>query len=383
MNFYTLKLFCLCALLLCASCKDNPAETPVAAGDFAIEIGVNNTTPAQLEQVNFYIKSTATGTIKSVEWNFGDGATAAGMVAGHNYPADGTYSISAKAVNNAGDVAEASAAVTVAGRSLSKALKNFDRSRVWLIAHRCNTGDLSLPENSLSALRRCIELRGTIGLDIVEIDPRMTKDGVPVIMHDASVNRTTNGTGNVKDLTYSQIQSLRLKAKNGTQTDEQVPTVREFLLAAKGKIWIDMDMADKVAAVDIYKVIKECDMLDQVYFCTGGAGEAINSLLSYSPPGIVQSGISGSNAASLQKQGILIAAVSPGSVLGTDRVQSAINAGLAVQSQTLVQDGITYDLEILNNNFTGVELLINKGVNLLQSDYTPLVHTYLKSKGKR
>src|SRR4051794_12012503 len=74
---------------------------------------------------------------------------------------------------------------------------------VLVVAHRaCHAPAPSrglttrLPENSLQALERCIAL----GVDLVEIDVRRTRDGQLVIMHDAKVDRTTDGKGAVADL---------------------------------------------------------------------------------------------------------------------------------------------------------------------------------------
>lgn len=64
-------------------------------------------------------------------------------------------------------------------------------------------------------------IRGAV--DIVEVDPRMTKDGVIVLMHDETIDRTTTGKGKVKDLTYEQLQSYRLKLADGTVTNHTVP----------------------------------------------------------------------------------------------------------------------------------------------------------------
>ena len=72
-----------------------------------------------------------------------------------------------------------------------------------VIAHR---GDWRFgPENSLEGFENCIRS----GFDAIEVDVRMTKDGVLVVMHDESVNRTTNGKGKVSDLTYAEIKKMR------------------------------------------------------------------------------------------------------------------------------------------------------------------------------
>lgn len=74
--------------------------------------------------------------------------------------------------------------------------------RPLVIAHRGASG--SHPENTLPAFLRAIEL----GSDLVELDLRMTKDGHVVVIHDVSVDRTTNGRGLVAELTLAQIKAL-------------------------------------------------------------------------------------------------------------------------------------------------------------------------------
>ncbi len=89
------------------------------------------------------------------------------------------------------------------------------------IAHR---GGLAYkPENTLSAFQNAIDQ----GVDWLEFDVQMTKDGALVVIHDETVDRTTNGTGAVRDLTLEQIRSL--DAGGG----QKVPTFDEVLQLAK------------------------------------------------------------------------------------------------------------------------------------------------------
>ena len=71
----------------------------------------------------------------------------------------------------------------------------------------------------------------------------MTKDGHIVIMHDYSVDRTTNGSGYIGDLTLDEIRALRLRDNLGAMTQYQVPTLEEFIAVAKGKAWLYLDKA--------------------------------------------------------------------------------------------------------------------------------------------
>ena len=94
------------------------------------------------------------------------------------------------------------------------------------------------PENTIAAFHKAIEL----GADLLEMDVRETKDGHLVIMHDSSVDRTTNGTGNVSDLTLAQIKQLDAGSWFGPEfTGERVPTLEEALAAIRGRALPDID----------------------------------------------------------------------------------------------------------------------------------------------
>lgn len=80
-----------------------------------------------------------------------------------------------------------------------------NKNKVLVAAHRGNWKEY--PENSIPAIQSCI---GT-GVDIVEIDVQRTKDGNYVLMHDASIDRTTNGKGKVNDYTLKELQRFKLK----------------------------------------------------------------------------------------------------------------------------------------------------------------------------
>ena len=91
------------------------------------------------------------------------------------------------------------------------------------------TGHRGMPstedENTLEGARAAV----AAGADAVENDIYKTTDGHLVIMHDATVNRTTNGIGNIEGMTLAQVQALRTKGKGYA-----VPTLREFFQAFKG-----------------------------------------------------------------------------------------------------------------------------------------------------
>jgi len=115
-----------------------------------------------------------------------------------------------------------------------------DEAGVWVAAHRGQWRDY--PENSLPAILQAAKE----GAEVIEIDIKRTKDGHLVLVHDATVDRTTNGTGRVEDLTLAQVQDLRLRQSQGNGpapvSNLQVPTFSETLEAVKGQnILLNLD----------------------------------------------------------------------------------------------------------------------------------------------
>lgn len=119
--------------------------------------------------------------------------------------------------------------------------------KVYVASHRCDWRNH--PENSIIALKSSIEM----GVDIAEIDLKMTKDSVLILMHDRTIDRTTNGKGQPNEYTLKEIQKFKLRNGLGRASDHTIPTFREFLEVAKGKIYINIDKGYDY----LPKVIKE------------------------------------------------------------------------------------------------------------------------------
>lgn len=97
------------------------------------------------------------------------------------------------------------------------------------------------PENTLVALKEGLHLR----VHQIEFDTRVTKDGHVVLMHDPTVNRTTDGEGNVCDLTLSEIRSLDAGGwKDVRYSGERVPTLREALSLMPSNIWVNIHVKE-------------------------------------------------------------------------------------------------------------------------------------------
>jgi glycerophosphoryl diester phosphodiesterase len=104
-----------------------------------------------------------------------------------------------------------------------------------IIAHR--GASAYAPENTLSAFEKAIQM----GALVIETDVHQTKDSVVVIMHDLSVDRTTNGKGQIKDLSVKEFKTLRIKKKDTCRTkrgqgeDEHPPTLEEAIKQVNGR----------------------------------------------------------------------------------------------------------------------------------------------------
>lgn len=137
---------------------------------------------------------------------------------------------------------------------------------VTVVAHR---GDWrNSPENSLRAFQRCIDM----GADMIEIDVRKTKDNQLVVIHDNTVDRTTNGKGKVADMTLAEIKKLRLRAGQGVVTRQEIPTLEEVLNLCKGKVLINIDKGYDYFE-DVHALLVKTGTLDQVVI-KGGASYA-------------------------------------------------------------------------------------------------------------
>lgn len=144
-----------------------------------------------------------------------------------------------------------------------KLLKDPTSEQTLIACHRAAHN--KYPENSLKAAEEAIAM----GAHIIEVDVRLTKDNVPVMFHDLSLGRTTNGTDSIHTSTLEEVKKLKLRlSDNGELTDQSIPTLEEFLEQVKGKILVDLDLkTDNMDAV--VEVVKKTNTLDQIIFYDG------------------------------------------------------------------------------------------------------------------
>lgn len=140
--------------------------------------------------------------------------------------------------------------------------------KVLVTAHR---GDWrNEPENSLRAFLSAADM----GVDIVELDLGQSKDGEIVIMHDGTIDRTTNGKGKPSDYTLAELKKFRLKDGLGVPTNNTIPTLREVMVALKGRaVRVNLDKSYAYYR-EAFAILRETGTLQQAIFkSTVGYGE--------------------------------------------------------------------------------------------------------------
>lgn len=135
-------------------------------------------------------------------------------------------------------------------------LYNPSPNHVLVASHRGDANEA--PENTIAAVQAAIEG----GASIVEIDLRITSDNELVVIHDSDLDRTTNGTGKVSDRSLEYIKKLKTADKNGKLTEHGVPTLKELMQYAKGKVIIFIDKGEDYWA-QIYDILIETETVDQ------------------------------------------------------------------------------------------------------------------------
>lgn len=120
------------------------------------------------------------------------------------------------------------------------------------------------PENSLEGFQNVLRFAPCI----IECDVRKSKDGILLLMHDETLDRTTTGSGKVSDFTLADLKNLRLKDPQGEITDYQIPTLNEVLRWAVGHAILELDVKKGVEAGEIINAIEIADALPHVAVIT-------------------------------------------------------------------------------------------------------------------
>lgn len=230
-----------------------------------------------------------------------------------------------------------------------------------VISHRGN--HIKVPENTVASVTEAIKS----GADYVEIDLRTTRDGYLVLSHDATVDRMTDGKGNVRDLTLEEIKKLKIVQSSDPGTVYRIPEFKEVLAACQGRINIYLDFKDADAA-ESYRQIKAAGMEKNVVVYLNKVPQ-YKDWRTVAPRMPLMSSIPG-NIRTPEQLGLF---------LGQVRIEVLDNVSDTALLAVVRAKGIAVwlDVEGKDENEAIWALAINKGVQGVQTDHPDALITFL------
>ncbi len=240
-------------------------------------------------------------------------------------------------------------------------------------AHRGYHEDF--PENSLPSISAAAQA----GIKVVEIDARLTVDNEVAIMHDATTARTSNGNLIVAQRLMRDLKQLRLLHK-GKVTTYEIPTLKECLEVAKGKVYLNIDASWDIT-VDyynkIYNEVAALNMVGMVFFYTENVSVA-RGLMEFDKDVIVLLGAGNStdwlNANNLNPKAKLWHLAT--ATLSNNFTYQPHVEGIRFFANAYVNSTTspTPNQDIVTDN------LLNNRVSIIQTDYPVEIKNYLQSK---
>lgn len=214
---------------------------------------------------------------------------------------------------------------------------------------------------------------------MIEIDTRTTSDGEIMLMHDVTVDRTTNGTGAISSMTYEEVSKLRLKDNTGKQTDYKIPTLGEALALCKNKCYINIDAAKKNISVKrLIDVINKHEMIDQVVIYTSEDRNFAADLINQDGRALIHPFVGSTQDiayfSTRPQYNVQIVQLANGTL--SPAVQEA---GFLRFSNNLGEG----DRNLLQGSYSGLVTMINNKISIVQTDYYEPADTYLASKDLR
>ena len=369
MNLFTRYFFYTLLLLNAMSCGSEESNEPKLKASFYVQ----NEVAFVGTEVYFIDESTGTTENTLYTWNFGDGNSSTLKSPSHTYLEIGTGFYEVVLTLKSG------AKSNVIKKTINVSLTNDIEGRKSLIekladtsiitcAHRGNH-NLS-PENSIGSINDAI----TEGIGMIEIDIRETRDGKLVLMHDASIDRTTNGAGKVSDYTLAELQEFKLY-HNGFLTNEIVPSLEEALVVSRGKIYMDLDISKKASFERVYPIVKQFGMLKQVLYYSSKL-EVIKTMLNKDSDVIAMPIIDGDDRFNeyANLNGIKVVHYTNDSFY-----QRLVEEAKARGWYIFMNAYVNTTTVPVDDNYAQVDRIIDLAGNIIQTDTPVLVQNYLNN----
>lgn len=239
--------------------------------------------------------------------------------------------------------------------------------RVLVVGHRGDSG--SGPENTLTAIKQALDN----GAQLVAVDVRLTADGVPVLMHDADVRRTTDGSGAVFGKTFAEIRKLDAGSWfDARYAGERVPTLTEALQAARGRGNLFLSVKGPELGRYIMKSLKEAGLGPEAVWVLVNSPEAHADFVRNLPgapmlwDGIPPGAVSAASYKELKKKGVIGLNVDE-TLITKDLVDAAHGAGMLVNADPVMAPG-------------RMLALIDMGVDAVETSYPAALTSLMPAK---
>lgn len=199
------------------------------------------------------------------------------------------------------------------------------------------------PENTLAAFK----LAKTNGFEYAECDVSFTSDGVAVLLHDETIDRTSNGTGNIGNMTYAQVSQYDFGSwKSSAYAGEKIPTFEEFVKLCKRvglKMYIELKAEQSPTSEQILglvNTVKRYGMLKNATWISFSSalltmvnGHAPTARLGFVVTSITSSAIEWATGAKTDANEVFLDVES--STISTQGIESCVNAGVPVEVWTI------------------------------------------------
>ena len=268
-------------------------------------------------------------------------------------------------------------------------IHNPASKKVLVASHR---GDWrNYPENSIPAIESVIRM----GVDIMELDLKLTKDSVLVLCHDHTIDRTTNGKGRVRDITYDSIRRCKLRRAHNVITDSlRMPTLREALEACKDRIVVNVDQGYEYYDL-VLAVTEELGVTEQILIKGKRAPGVVAAKFAEHPRNMMYMPIidilkpqGKALFAEYREKGIVPLAYEICWDRPAPEVETCMREVVAGGSKLWVNslwaslcDGLDDDRAFEGNPAAVYGKLVDMGATMIQTDRPELLISYLRSRG--
>lgn len=296
---------------------------------------------------------------------------------------------------SASNVAKAIEKTEPANKALKvvEALHDPNSRYVVVVSHR---GDWrNYPENSIPAIESVIRM----GVDMMELDLKMTKDSVLVLCHDWTLDRTTTGHGLVSDYTYQELLQFDLKRGHGISIPGlKIPTLKQALEVCKDRITVNVDQGYQYYD-QVLEIAEELGVADQLLIKSGNLWTDVQAKLAEHPHNLMYMPVVTLDGSEWSKRLFesYISEETPQLAYElcfnelNDEARETINRVLASGSKVWVNTiwaslcgGYDDDRAFDSDNPASVyDTILNLGTSIIQTDRPEFLIRYLETKGRR